>query len=169
MATTTRKPATSRKPANSESAEQHAELQAAAELVLERERKRIRRAKTRSRIEQRQRERDQLAAVQHMQQSIEWMKWCIVIITTIMCGGVLVAIWTLTQLRAEVVKVQAEVEKVQPQVEKIIDKVSQGVADVERVRESLRNPMQSIGNAFGQQLDAKLQNLIGNQSDESDH
>ena len=137
-------------------------LQAAASLVLEKEEKRQRRASRREKRQKRQREKEQLAAVQRMRQSIEVMKWCIIGITTIMFLGIVVAIWTLSAVHAEVVKVQSEVEKVQPKIEKIVNELTDVVSEVERVRESLRNPMQSIGTAFGKELDAKLQSFIGN-------
>lgn len=150
-----------KKPTNAATSEQQAELQAAAALVLElQEKRRIRLEKRRQR-QARQREKEQLAAVHRMQQSIEVMKWCMVIIATIMLGGVVVAVWFLSAVNAEVEKIQAEVEKVQPQVEKIIGEVAVVVDEVERIREGLKNPMQSIGSAFGKELDAKLQDFVG--------
>ena len=152
MASPTRKPST---PST------QSELRAAAELVLEKEERRIRRAEVRAVKRQRQREKEQLAAVQRMQQSIEVMKWCMVGIATVMFIGVVLAIWTLSAVHTEVERVQAEVEKFEPQVEKIVNEVTEVVDEVARVRENLRNPMQSIGSAFGAELDAKLQNFLG--------
>ena len=137
------------------------EMQSAAEMVLERERKRKRRAAVRERRRQAQREKEQLAAVQRMHTSIEVIKWCIVGITTVMVLGILLAIWTLVQVRGEVTKVQAEVEKVQPHVERIVGEVTDIVDEVEKVRESLRHPMETVGMMFGQELDAKLRALVG--------
>ena len=154
MATSTRKPSTTAQ----------AELQAAAELVLEKEEERKRRAEIRAVKRQRQREKEQLAAVHRMQKSIEVMKWCIVIITAIMLGGVVIAIMTLNAVHEEVVKVQAEVEEVRPQVERVINEVNDVVDEVSRVREALHNPMQSIGNAFGAELDAKLKSFMGSKA-----
>lgn len=151
MATSTRKPASATQ----------SELQAAAELVLEKEEKRLRRAEMRAKRQRRKREKEQLAAVQRMQQSIEVMKWCIASITAIMFLGIVLAIWTLSALHNEVVRVQSDVEKVRPQVERVIDEVNQVVDEVERVREALHNPMESIGSAFGAELDAKLKNFMG--------
>jgi regulator of replication initiation timing len=150
-----------RKPTSTIIAEQDADLQAAAALVLEREEKRQERLEKRRQRQARQREKAQLAAVHRMQQSIEVMKWCIVSITTIMFLGIVIAVWTLSAVHDEVVKVQADVEKVRPQVERIIEEVTVVAVEVERVREALRNPLQSIGNAFGAELDAKLQNFMG--------
>lgn len=138
------------------------EVQAAAEMVLAKERKRKRRAKARERRQLHERALAQAAAVEQMQNSIETMKKCIVAITTIMFLGIVIAVWTLWALHSQVVKVQAEVEKVQPQVEKIIGEVTDIVDEVEKVREALRNPMQSIGSAFGRQLDEKLEAYLGN-------
>ena len=137
------------------------EMKAAAELVLGKEEKRIRRAEMRARRQRRKREKEQLAAVQRMQQSIELMKWCIVSITAIMFLGIVLAIWTLSAVHDEVVKVQSEVDKIRPDVERVINEVNEVVDEVEKVREALRNPMQSIGSAFGAELDAKLNNFMG--------
>lgn len=153
---------TSRKSANASSAEQ-TDLQAAAALVLEREEKRKHRLERRRQAQARKREKEQLAAVHRMQQSIEVMKWCIASITAIMFVGIVIAIWTLSSLHAEVVKVQAEVEEFRPGVERVVVEVNEFVDQVALVRESLRNPMQSVGTAFGKQLDEKLQNYLGNQ------
>jgi regulator of replication initiation timing len=150
-----------RKPTSTIIAEQDADLQAAAALVLEREENRLARLEKRRQRQTRQREKAQLAAVHRMQQSIEVMKWCIVGITTIMFLGIVIAVWTLSALHDQVVKVQGDVEKVRPHVEQIIEEVALVADEVERVREALRNPMQSIGSAFGAELDAKLQNYMG--------
>jgi regulator of replication initiation timing len=150
-----------RKPTSTIIAEQNADVEAAAALVLEREENRLARLEKRRQRQARQRDKAQLAAVHRMQQSIEVMKWCIVGITTIMFLGIVIAIWTLSALHTELEKVQADVEKVRPQVERIIEEVAVVAVEVERVREALRNPMQSIGSAFGAELDAKLQNYMG--------
>ena len=47
-------------------------------------------------------------------------------------------------------------------MENVIREVNEVVNGVERVREALQNPMQTIGSLFGSQLDAKLEALIGN-------
>ena len=83
-----------------------------------------------------------------MQQSVEVIKWCIVGIATIMLTGIIVAIWTLSAVNREVEKVQGHVSEIQ--------------MEVERVRESLRHPMESVGNAFGKELDTKLKSYLGN-------
>ena len=137
-----------------------ASLQAAVELVLKRDAERKKRKAARALRRQRRREKEQLAAVQRMQQSIEVMKWCIVMITTVMFLGILITIWTLTSLNSELAKVQDEVEQARPQVERIITEVNEVVDQVQRVREALNNPMQSIGSAFGRELDQKLQNFL---------
>lgn len=142
-----------------------AELKAAAELVLEKEQRRVRRAEMRAVRRRHKREKEQLAAVQRMQQSIEVMKWCIIGIASVMFAGIVLAIWTLSSVHSEIVKVQTEVQKFQPQVEKIVNQVTDAVDEVEKVRESLRNPMQSIGSAFGAELDAKLKNYVGSRLD----
>ena len=129
-------------------------MQAAAALVLEKEMKRKERAKARARRQRRKREKEQLAAVQSMQESLILMKRCIVGILTIMLVGIVLAIWFLSA-------VHTEVEKVQPKIENIVDEVTGVVDEVKRVQDSLRNPMQSIGGAFGRELDQKLQNLMG--------
>ena len=149
-------------------AEPDADLRAAAALVLERDEKRKERMEKRRQRQARQREKEQLAAVHRMQQSIEVMKWCIVGITSIMFLGIVIAIWTLSSLHTELEKVQADVEKVRPQVERIIEEVALVAVEVDRVREALRNPMQSIGSAFGAELDAKLQNYMGIKLGEDD-
>ncbi len=129
-------------------------------MVLEKEQKRKERAVRRAHRRSQQREKDQLAAIRRMQDSIELMKKCIVVITTIRVLGVVTAIWTLFALNTEVEKIQAEIEKAQPQIERIIGEVAIVVDEVERVRESLKNPMQSIGSAFGKELDMKLQSFM---------
>lgn len=151
----------SKTPAARSAAETKADLQSASELVLERERKRKRRAKARARRQQQKRERDQLAAVERMQQSIEVIKWCIVGIATVIFLGIVLGVWTLIKVQGEVAKVQAEVEKAQPQVERIINEVTEIVDEVEKVREKLHNPMQSIGAAFGKELDDKIKLYVG--------
>jgi cell division protein FtsL len=147
---------------NEESAD--VDLHAAAELVLERDATRRKRNAARARRRQRQREKEQLAAVQRMRQSIEVMKWCMVSITIVMFLGILIAIWTLTSLNSELGKVHDEVEKARPQVERVITEVNEVVDQVQRVRETLNNPMQSIGSAFGRELDQKLQNYLNQRS-----
>jgi len=141
--------------------EEQSDLQAAADLVLEREEIRLRRLEKRRQRQARQREKDQLAAVHRMQTSIEVMKWCIVGIATIMFLGIVIAIWTLSAVHDEVVRVQAEVEEVRPVVERVISEVNDVVDGVEKLKVSLQNPMQSIGSAFGKELDAKLQSYMG--------
>ena len=159
--------ATPKKSTNAKT-EQLTDMQAAAALVLEREEERQTRLEKRRQRQTRQREKQQLAAVHRMQQSIEVMKWCIVGITTIMFLGIVTAIWTLSALNTEVEKIKAEVEKVQPEVERIVGEVASVVDEVERVRDALHNPMQSIGTAFGKELDDKLQNFMGNRLDTND-
>ncbi len=83
-----------------------------------------------------------------MRQSVEVIKWCIVGIATIMLIGIIIAIWTLSAVNREVEKVQGRVSEIK--------------MEVERVRESLRNPMQSVGSAFGKELDTKLKTYLGN-------
>ena len=122
-----------------------ADLKAAAELVLERERRQKLRAEQRARKRQRQQQQEQLAAVQRMLQSIEVIKWCIVGIATVMFLGLVIGIWTLVQVQNEV----AEIER-----------------QVDHVRESLRHPMESLGQSFGRDLDAKLEQLLGVRSEE---
>jgi ElaB/YqjD/DUF883 family membrane-anchored ribosome-binding protein len=141
------------------------ELKAAAELVLEKEEKRIRRAEMRARRQRRKREKEQLAAVHQMQQSIEVMKWCIVGIATVMFVGIILAIWTLSAVHDEVVKVQTDVELVRPQVENVINEVTAVAKEVGRVREALHNPMQSMGGLIGRELDQKIQSLMNLKSD----
>ena len=137
------------------------DVQAAANLVLEREAERIQRSKTRSRKQRQVREKAQLAAVHRMQQSIEVMKWCMVGIATVMFLGIVIAIWTLSAVHGQVEQVRAEVAKFQPQVERVVDEVTDIVDEVQRVRESLHNPMQSVGAAFGKELDEKLKSYLG--------
>ena len=123
------------------------DLRAAAALVVEKERKRRKRAAKRARRRKQQREKEQLAAVHRMRQSVEVIKWCIVGIAAIMLIGIIIAIWTLSALNKEVEKVQGYVSEVQ--------------TEVERVRDALRNPMQSVGSAFGKELDDKLKSYLG--------
>ena len=144
------------------------EVQLAAQLVLEQEEKRKRLARLRARRASRRREKEQLAAVQRMQQSIETMKLCILSITAIMLAGVVIAIWVLAALNSKLHEVQAEMEQARPQVEEIVQQVEtivvqvgDAVDEVEKVRDALRNPMQSMGSMFGAELDAKLNKLIG--------
>ncbi len=148
-------------PTKKPTAEEQAELHAAAELVLEREEIRQQRLEKRRQRQARQREKEQLAAVRRMQTSIEVMKWCIVGIAAIMFLGIVIAIWTLSAVHREVVKVQTEVEEVRPVVERVISEVNDVVDGVEKLKVSLQNPMQSIGSAFGKELDAKLQSYMG--------
>ena len=142
-------------------AEQDADLQAAAALVLEGEEKRQERLEKRRQRQARQRERAQLAAVHRMQQSIEVMKWCIVGITTIMFLGIVIVIWTLSPLPTELEKVQADVEKVRPQVERIIEEVALVAEEVDRVAKLCEIQCNRSAAQFGAELDAKLQNYVG--------
>lgn len=151
MATSTRK-----------TSQTQAELQAAAKLVLEQEEERVRRAEMRAERRKRRREKEQLAAVKRMHESIEVIKKCMVFIASVMFIGVVLAVWSLFAVHDQVEKVQAEVEKVQPQVEKVINEVTDVVDEVGRVREALRNPLQSMGSAFGAELDSKLKNFMQN-------
>ena len=160
--------ATPRKSTAVAKTEKPTDVQAAAELVLEREAERLARLEKRRQRQARQREKQQLAAVRRMQESIEVMKWCIVGIAGIMFLGVILAIWTLSALNKEVEHIKAEVERVQPEIEEIVGEVAGVANEVGRVREALHNPMQSIGNAFGKELDAKMQNFMGNRSGTSD-
>ena len=141
--------------------------QSAAELLLEMEEKRKARRAKRAERAKRKREQEQLAAVQRMQQSIETMKHCIIGITTIMLAGIVIAIWVLVilnskvhELQAELDKIQPTVDKIPPTVEKIVEQVNGAIEEVEKVREALRNPMESIGGVIGRNLDAKLQGLV---------
>ena len=143
------------------------ELKAAAELVLKKEEKRIHRAEMRARRQRRKREKEQLAAVQHMQQSIEVMKWCIVGIAAVMFLGIVIAVWVLVLLNSKVHEVQADLDELRPGVEEVVEtvervvvQVGDAVDEVARVREALRNPMESIGGSIGRNLDSKIQTLI---------
>ena len=80
----------------------------------------------------------------------------------------MIAAWVLIALNSKLHDIQAELEKSRPQVEQVVDqvekivgKVGDAVSEVEKVRESLRHPMQSLGSTFGAELDAKLNRLIG--------
>ena len=142
-----------------------AELQAAANMVLQRERQRKRRRARRQKRRARRREKGQFIAMQRMHQSIEVMKWCMVSITAIMFLGILIAIGTLSALHTELEKVNQEVEKFRPDVEQVVAEVKDVVQEMGQIREAVRNPMQSIGSAFGAELDQKLKNYLDLQTD----
>lgn len=127
---------------------QESDIQAAAALVLERERRRGRMLAVRERRRQRRQRKEQLAAVQRMRQSIEVIKWCIVGIASVMFVGLVIGIVTLMRVQTEV----AEIER-----------------NVDHVREAMRHPMQSLGASFGEELDEKLQSLIGTNKEPQDN
>ena len=141
-------------------ADPQAELLAAAEAIVEREQRRVQRGAVRAHRQRRERERQQLATVRQMQQSIEVIKWCMVGIAAVMFLGIAIAIWTLSALHGEVVRVKAEAEKFQPQVERVISEVTAVVDEIERVREAVHHPMHSIGGMIGDQLDSRVRALL---------
>jgi cell division protein FtsL len=122
------------------------DLQAAAALVLEREEERKRLAKIRARRRRRRREREQEASIKRMHQSIEIIKWCMISISTIMVISIIIAIWALIQVRAEVEKVNGYVADIERQVD--------------HVKESLNHPLESIGGMFGRELDSKIDSFL---------
>lgn len=127
--------------------EEESPRDAAAALILEYERKRKRRARKKSRRRQRRAEREHQAAMERMQKSVEVIKWCVVVISSVMAISLIIGLIVLHQVRNEVERVKGEVQDIQ--------------REAEMIREKIRHPMQTIGGALGNQLDSKVSELLG--------
>ena len=121
------------------------EMQAAAELVLQQERQRKRRAAKRARRLHRKQQQEQLAAVQRMHHSVEVIKRCMIGITAVMVVSLVILLLTINKVKNDVAVIERQVD---------------------HVRESLRNPMESLGRTFGKQLDEKLNTALGLQPEQ---
>lgn len=136
-----------RRTAAAKRAEEESARDAAAELILEYERKRKRRAKKKARRRQRRAEREHQAAMERMQRSVEVIKWCVLVISSVMAISLIIGLIVLHQVRNEVERVKGEVQDIQ--------------REAEMIREKIRHPMQTLGGALGNQLDSKVSELLG--------
>ncbi len=118
----------------------------AVTVILEQEKKRKRRARRRARRKRREAEKQHHVAMKQMQQSVEVIKWCVLAISTVMALSLIIGLVVLNEVENEAERIKAEVEEIK--------------GEAEMIREKIRNPLQSIGGAIGQQLDAQVKGLI---------
>ena len=117
-----------------------ADLQAAAELILQREEERKARAQSQARRRRRERLRHERDAIKKMQHSIEVIKWCIVAICSVWVLSFAISIFVLVQVRSKVAEIEGQVQ---------------------RIRHAMDNPLATAGARFGGQLDQKLKDFLG--------
>ena len=117
-----------------------ADMQAAAELILQREESRQQDAQRRTARRQRERRQAERNAIQKMQQSIEVMKWCIVAICTVWIISFVISIIVLVEVQSKVTEIEGQVQ---------------------RIRHVMDNPFAIAGARLGQQFDKKLKETFG--------
>ena len=115
------------------------QVQAAAELLIQREEQseRIRqeRAKRRRRKRRRKREREERDAILRMHRSIEVIKWCIVLICLVWVVSFIMSIAVMMRVHSRVVEIEGQVKRIQQVIE---------------------NPFASVGSRLGADLDSRL-------------
>ncbi len=115
------------------------QVQAAAEVLLQREEERERikqeRAERRRRKRRRKRQREDRESVQRMHRSIETIKWCIVAICTVWVVSFIISIAVMMQVHTRVVEIEGQVK---------------------RIQHAMENPFSTVGARLGGDLDARL-------------
>lgn len=115
----------------------------AAAIILDQERRRQNRARRRRRAA----ERRHHAAMERMRQSIEVIKWCILIISAVMVFSLAMGLVVLTEVENEVERIKGEVTAIQREAELIRDKI--------------RHPMETLGGSLGRGLDSSVRGRLG--------
>ncbi len=111
-----------------------------AEAVLAREEGRKQERRRLNRKRRRDERKLELQATRDMRNYLFLIQWCVFVTSIITVITFIAAIWMLVSVQREVTVIQGEVN---------------------RIRESLRHPLQTAGGLIGKELDAKLNSLIG--------
>ena len=128
------------------------ELTQAVSLLLAREEAREKKQRRRARQHVRHRRAEMEAAIAKLTHSIEVIKWCIVLITTVMVVSLVIVILVVMEVEREAERIKAEVQHIQREAEMIRDKI--------------RHPLQTIGGTLGRQAEDKISELLGGESKE---
>ena len=119
-------------------------VQAAAEVLLQREEERERtkqqRAERRRRKRRRKRRIEERESEQRMHRSIEVIKWCIVAICSVWVASFIISIFVLVRVHSRVVEIEGQVKRIQH----IMD-----------------HPLENVGARLGGDLDTRFRALIG--------
>ena len=93
------------------------QVQAAAELLLQREEEREQtkqeRAERQRRKQRRKRQREERESVTRMHRSIEVIKWCMVGICTVWVVSFVISIFVLLRVHTRVVEIEGQVKRIQ--------------------------------------------------------
>ena len=139
------------------------ELTHAVSLLLEREERRDaqQRRKQRRRVRRRRDEmRESIARLSH---SIEVIKWCIVIITSVMATAIVILVVVVWQIGNEAERIKGEVQQIKGEATAIVKQIEH---EADMIRDKIQNPMRTIGEALGKQLDKKVGSVLGIDNDE---
>ena len=136
------------------------ELTQAVNLLLERETERDRRTRRRRRRRVKQKRDEMRESVEHLQRSVETIKWCIIGITTVMALALLILIVVVFQVRSEAERIKVEVVEIRDRAQEIVDDIEK---EAESIREKIQNPIRTIGGAIGGRLDDQVRGLIGDE------
>ncbi len=119
------------------------QVQAAAEMLLQREEEREQikqdRAQRRRRKRRRIRRREQRESVARMHRSIEVINGCMIGICTVWVASFVISIFVLMRVHTQVVEIEAQVN---------------------RIKHVMENPLASAGSRVGADLDTRLKELF---------
>ena len=116
-------------------AEDSTDLQAAAELIVQKEQRRQQRIKSRAKRQQ----REDRKSVERMHHSIETMKWCLVSIC---------AVWVISFIIGIVI------------LYKVNNKAHEIEGQVAKIRHTLEHPFENAGKNLGGRFDKELREIL---------
>ena len=135
---------------NSTTADGEVDIQAAAALVLQREAQRKTQAKDSARKRHIRRQKEQLAAIEQLRQSLEVIKRINVAVAVVVLLGLVFIDWTLSETQQDI----AEIERKLSQTH---DDLAEIEREVDDVTSSLQRPLETL--LLGEKIDAKLPSL----------
>jgi hypothetical protein len=138
------------------------ELTLAVKELLDAEQARNSRQQRKRRRRVRQQRELMRANIDHLRNSIEVIKWCIVGITTVMALSLAILVAVVWQIGNEAERIKGEVQQIKAEAEKIVTEIGD---EAERIREKIQNPLRTIGGAVGGQLDRKIGASLGLEKD----
>lgn len=133
-------------------------LTAAVSTLLEREEVRIAQERRKRRRRLRRRREEMQMSIEHLKNSIDVIKYCIVTITTVMAISLLILIIVVWQIGNEAERIKGEVEQIRGEAEAIVREIED---EADKIRDKIQNPMRTIGGMLGGQLDKGIGSALG--------
>ena len=134
------------------------ELTSAVIRLLQNEETRMEQERRKRRRRARRRRDETQARISQVTKSIEVIKWCMIIITSVMAAALLVLVLVVWQIGNEAQRIKGEVEEIKSEAETIVRQIEH---EADMIRDKIQHPLRTIGGAIGSQLESKIGNAIG--------